>query len=229
MTRLMEFPPSILALWAAVAFLAAWTLYWLAGRRGPVLTPAWLAIGLLTIAGLVPVFAYVRSLAPYYVLVKVSGPSAAQLDKTVVWSSVEADSTKVPGGWQIRIPASSVPETRTILVWGAMDRSDLTHAQAVTLAEDHRPTVTIRISSDRSASISGWVRTREGRPMEGALVSLAGHSDSAVLTGYDGRFSIPAGAAAGDQIRLQVAANGKVSLFWANAGDTSATLTVDTN
>jgi hypothetical protein len=157
----------------------------------------------------------------------VLGPTGAPADKAKVWSSVQNESVKVPGGWTIEIPASSVPSDRVVMVWAAINPADLRHSKAVVLGNDHRPSVTIRISADRGGRISGWVRDLEGKPVNGALVSLLGQGEGAVVTELAGDFQLPVYTADGDQVQVQVAAFGRLKTLWVTAGDQSLVIPVE--
>lgn len=210
-----------------MAWLAAGGVFWLARREGKAPRPAWVAIITLACAGLVPLAGYAWSFTPYHILVKVVGPRGVALDGAKVWSSVQNESTKVDGGWRIDIPAESVPADRTVLVWATLDPADFTHSKSLSLANDHQPAITIRITGDRSAQVSGQVRDRDGRHINGAVVSLAGEPDTAAVTLLDGNFSVPVRAQPGDQVELQVAALGKLQIVWATAGDNALVIILD--
>ncbi len=69
------------------------------------------------------------------------------------------------------------------------------------------PAVTVRLTRDRSAGISGIVIDAGTRAtIEGVAVSIEGRK--AVLTGPDGTFSLPAFAAEGEQVRLRAEKDG---------------------
>jgi hypothetical protein len=226
MTALFAYPTAASLFLAAMALLAAGGVFWLARRRGPAPLPAWIAIAVLVCAGLLPAAGYLRSFTPYHVLVTVVGPPGGAADAKV-WSSVQNESTKVDGGWRIDIPAESVPSDKVVLVWATLDPADLTHSKAVTLGNDHEPRVTIRITGDRSALVGGWVRNRDGKPMNGAVVSLAGEPRSAIVTQMGGDFRLPVNAEEGDQVQIQVTFNGKINALWATAGDKAMVISVD--
>ncbi len=227
MTALFAYPTPTSLLWAAVALLAAGGVFWLATRRGPAPLPAWVAMAVLVCAGLLPAAGYLRSFTPYHVLVTVVGPPGRGADGAKVWSSVQNESMKVDGGWRIDIPAESVPSDKVVLVWAALDPADLTHSKALTLGNDHQPRVTIRITGDRSALVGGWIRNRDGVPLNGAVVSLVGDPRSAIVTQLGGDFRLPVHVQEGDQVQIAVATNGKIHVVWATAGDKTMVIAVD--
>ena len=227
MDQLLGYPTPASLLWAALALLAAGGVFWLARRQGPVLAPAWMAIALLVAAAMLPAVGFLRSYAPYYVQVSVLAAPGAALDRFKIWSSAEGRTKRNGDGWEIEIPSAVVPDDRTVMVWATLDPKDLTHSHAVILKNDHHPKVTIRMTGDRSAKIAGMVRDQDGKPVDGALISLADRPQGSVLTQLNGSFVLPVDAEQGDQVRIQVATPKRLLVQWVTAGDRSLVVTVD--
>lgn len=226
MNALFAYPTPMAIFWAVLALLAATVVFWLAtrgGERAP--APAWVAVAVLLSAATLPAIGYIRSLTPYHVQVTVPGVSSADRDKIKVWSSAEGGSTKTENGWRIDIPASQVPGNRTVMVWAAVNPGDLRHSKIVELRNDHWPAIVIPVRGGFS-QVAGFVQDTDGKPVNGALVALAGRGETAIMTQFGGSFVIPVPVDSGDQVQLEISAFGRLSNVWANVGDNHLVIAV---
>ena len=208
---------------ALVAFAVAVSIYWLTRRNGEVPPAAWAAIGIFGVFGLGVMVMKVLSFTPYHIHVNVVGADGKALDSAKVWS-ISGDPKKLTDGWEISVPASARPEDGKLLVWAAIDSRDLTHSRVVMLGDNHSPSVTIQIGAPKDAYVAGKILNYDGDTVAGVWLSIAGFPDQAVATQNDGRFSLPAHAAHGEDVLLMVTAGKNAESHWEKAGDQDLTI-----
>jgi hypothetical protein len=135
---------------------------------------------------------------------------------------------KVAGGWQFDIPANGRPADGKLTIWASQEAAYLKGTQDVQLAADRNPVVTVRLASDKTATVRGLIMDRRGRAVAGARVSVAGYESEAVVTQAGGNFVLPAHAAQGQKILLHADANGYAGVtLWHMAGDQPASIVLD--
>lgn len=230
MSRFFEVAAHISTPWALAAFAIAAIVLLLAKRRGKVSPIAWAAIIAIVLLGLVPILSQLRSLAIYRVRVTVVGLEGTPVDDARVWSSTGGEPKKVAGGWQFDIPAAASPADGKVIIWASLDAAYLKGSQEVRLADERNPAITIRLTSDKTATVRGLVVDRRGRAVAGARVSVAGYENEVVETLAGGNFMLPAHAARGQNVLLHAEANGYTGVTqWHLAGDQPATIVLERN
>jgi hypothetical protein len=228
MSKLFEVATRISTPWGLAAFAIAAIVFLLAKRRGKVSSNVWAAIVAIVLLGLVPIITQVGSLAIYRVRVTVVNPQGTPVEDARVWSSMGGEPKKLAGGWQFDIPAAARPADGTLTVWASVDAAYLKGSQEVRLADDRNPGITIRLDSDRTATVRGLVMDRHGRAIAGARVSVAGYQNDAVVTKAGGDFMLPAHAASTQNVLLHAEADGYAGVTqWHMAGDQPATIVLD--
>jgi len=201
--RLAGFKQQIVALFAAL--LAGLMAFFLTGDLG--IERSWLKASSGLGAFVVILFLWPKLVPPpspdlYRLRVTVLGPQGQSVDDAEVHSMGEKK--KVDGGWEVDIPAGSLPVDRKVTI-SAVRPSAFQHGQReVTLDKDFQPAVTVELKEDRSATVTGRVEDRKGRSIEGARVWVEGYAAEAVPTGPGGEFKLAAHAAPRQMVRLHV-------------------------
>jgi len=207
---------------AAIVFLVALV----AKRRGKLSPRIRDAIDAIVVLGLVAII--IAQPAIYRVRVTVIGPQGTPVEDAKVWSSMGGEPKKVAGGWQFDIPAATRPADGNLTIWASLDAAYLKGSQEVRLAGDRNPAVTIRLDSDKTATVRGLVMDRRGRGVAGARVSVAGYASEAVVTQAGGSFVLPAHAARSQNVLLHAEADGYAGVTqWHIAGEQPATIVLD--
>ena len=227
MSRLFEVATRISTPWALAAFAIVAIFFLVFKLRGKV--PPIPAIVAIVLLGLVPIIiAQLGSPAIYRVRVTVVGPQGTPVDDAKVWSSMGGESKKVAGGWQFDIPAAARPADGALTIWASLESAYLKGSQEVRLADDRNPGVTVRLDSDKTATVRGLVMDRRGRAIVGARVSVTGYQSEATVTQAGGDFMLPSHAATTQNVLLHAEANGYAGVTqWHMAGDQPATIVLD--
>jgi hypothetical protein len=206
---------------ALAGFALAGAIFWFARRSGEIPPAAWAAIGLFSVLGVAALAGYARTLMPYHILVTVLGADGKPLESAMVWSTAGGEPRKAPQGWELDVPASARPADGKLLVWASTDRKDATHSKVVMLSTDtHNAAVTIPTGEDKNATLAGQVLDNQGQAVGEVWLSMAGYADQSVVTNDDGRFSLAAHAAPGEDVLMLVTVGrNPVETRWERAGD----------
>lgn len=163
----------------------------------------------------------------YRVRATVLDPSGTPVDKVRVWSSMPGEPQQVAGGWEFNIPAESRPADGKLTIFAAKPAAFLSGQAELQLGGDWNPTVTVRLTKDGSASVTGMVQDAQGRALAGVRVSVIGKPNS-VITGADGGFVLDIGAADGEMVQLHAEKAGYGPVTQSHlAGDEPAVLVLD--
>ena len=231
MSQLFEVAAHVSTPWTLAAFAMAAIVFLvthLVKRRGKIRSISWAAITAIVLLALVTIIALLSSLAIYRVRVTVVGPQGTPVEDAKVWSSLGGEAKKVAGGWQLDIPAAARSADRKMTIWASLDVAYLKGSQEVQLADDLNPAVTIRLISDKTATVRGLVIDRQGRAVADARVSVAGYESEGAITQAGGNFVLPAHAADGQNVLLHAEANGYAGVTQNHmAGDRPATIVLD--
>jgi len=205
--RLAGFKQQLVAIFAAL--LAGFMAYFLTGDLG--IERSWLRAsgGLGAFALLLflwPKLAPASGPDVYRLRVTVLGPQGQPVENAEVRSSAGGEQKKFQGGWEVDVPASTLPADRKVTVYA--DKTFQHGSREVVLDKDFQPAVTVELREDRSAKVSGTVQDLEGHAVEGARVSVVGHDAEAVFTRSDGGFVLPAHVSATQTVRLHVEKEG---------------------
>jgi hypothetical protein len=141
-----------------------------------------------------------------------------------VTSSFGGEPKKVDAGWEMNIPAATVPKGEKLRITAAKESAFLKGQTELTLGGERNPTVNLNLTHDATATVRGVV-VDEGsnRYIAGARVSIVGYGAEAVITKEDGGFALPAHKAIDQQVLLHVEARGyKAVSQWHPAGDSEA-------
>jgi hypothetical protein len=187
------------------------------------------ALAAIVLLGLVPIIAQLGGVSIYRVRVTVLSSTGTPVEDAKVWSSIGGEAKRVAGGWQFDIPAALRPVDGKLTVWASIDSSFLKGSEETQLAADHNPTVTIQLTQDKTATVSGRVIERHGMMgIVGARVNVEGYESEGVISQAGGSFVLPAHAAVGQSVVLHAEAddyNGVTQ--WHPAGDEPATIILD--
>ena len=162
--------------------------------------------------------------AIYRVRVMVYDPQGVPVQDAKVTSSFGGEPKKVDAGWEMNIPAATVPKGEKLRITAAKESAFLKGQTELTLGGERNPTVNLNLTHDATATVRGVV-VDEGsnRYIAGARVSIVGYGAEAVITKEDGGFALPAHKAVGQQAQLHVEAKGyKAVSQWFPAGDNEA-------
>lgn len=138
----------------------------------------------------------------YRVRVTVIGSNDLPVENAKVWSSIGGDPKAVAGGCEFDIPQASKPTDGVVVFFASIDNSFTQGQTTLTLAEDHFPAVSIRLSSNQAAWVRGTIEDEKGYAIGGVDVSVVGYGNEHVLTSAQGSFVLPAHAGEGQTVRL---------------------------
>ena len=166
--------------------------------------------------------AYSWTLPPsvYRLRVTVVGPDGRPVSLASLSTSVGGEVLAAREGWEIVLPGSRWGQTVTVSA--SQPDAFLAGRREVMLGDEREPpAIEIRLAR-REVEVRGIVVGPDGLGVAGATVSVLGHEEEAVTTGKLGEFRLPAHVADGQAVHMRVLAGarpGKVTEFWARAGD----------
>jgi hypothetical protein len=156
----------------------------------------------------------------YRVRVTVIDAKNAPVSDAKVWSSVGGEPQRVEGGWLFVIASDTKPLEGKVIFYASREATFETGEGGATLADDHNPTVILRLGNPRSASVIGIVTDEQNSAIEGATVIVIGYDSEAVVTKMSGSFLLPAHAADGQQVQVHARKNRyKAATQWCPAGN----------
>ncbi|HEU0173539.1 MAG TPA: carboxypeptidase regulatory-like domain-containing protein [Blastocatellia bacterium] len=216
----------------ALAIVLAIVVAILKSRGKKVPTAVWFLIPLLVA---MPIGAVVyqqaitsKEQAIYRVRVTVYDPQGIPVQDAKVTSSFGGEPKKVDAGWEMNIPAATVPKGEKLRITATKETAFLKGQAELALGEERNPTVNLNLIHDATATVRGVV-VDEGsnRYIAGARVWVDGYGAEAVTTKKDGSFELPAHKADGQQTLLKVEAKGyKAGSKWWPAGDNEAEISL---
>ena len=106
----------------------------------------------------------------------------------------------------VTIPAGTLPADRKVTIFADLESAFLHGRTDLQLAADPNPSVTIAITSNRDATVTGLVQDERGRAIAGARVHVLG-GDSGETSSVGG-FTLKANAAVGQTVRLHAEKQG---------------------
>jgi hypothetical protein len=163
----------------------------------------------------------------YRVRVTVIDQQQTPVDGAKVWSSIGGEALTVAGGAQFVIPASTVPQNRTVTIFARHDSTSTTGKIELLLNNDYNPATTIQLKIV-AAKVRGQIVDARGNAISGASVSVIGYGHEAVITSADGSFELDAHAPINQQVQLHVEkVRFKSVNQWHPAGESPATVILE--
>lgn len=211
--ELLKGAAGVNGIWSLAAFAIAGLLTYLLRQKGKVPTIAWAVIAVVALLGLVPIVGALivqtaDSAAVYEVRVNVIDETGKPISAAEVTDSLgDAASSRV-GAWQFEIPRQRRPADGKVTVFASIPSAFRHGSSELVLADDLFPSVSVTVQPDPGSTVSGIVSDAAGRPLSDAAVIVEGHDDERVVTTIDGTFTLPAHAAAGQQIMLRAEKRG---------------------
>ncbi len=168
--------------------------------------------------------------ASYRVRVIVVDSHQTPVNDAKVTSSIGGEPQRVEGGWQFVVPKDTKPLDGKVIFYASKDAAFLKGQTALQLDDDHNPSVTVQLASDRTAKVLGIVEDDKQSAIAGATVSVIGYDSEAVETKSSGSFSLPAHAADGQQVQLHAEKSGyRAANQWCPAGDSPCSILLQRN
>ena len=168
--------------------------------------------------------------ASYRVRVIVTNPHQTPVGDAKVWSSIGGEPMRVEGGWLFVIGKDTKPLDGKVTFYASKDSAFLKGQTPLQLGDDHNPSVTVQLTSDRTANVIGIVQDEKQSAIAGAMVSVIGYDSEAVETKGSGGFSLPAHAADGQQVQLHAEKAGyQAANQWCPAGDDPCSIQLQRN
>ncbi|MBK6796402.1 MAG: carboxypeptidase regulatory-like domain-containing protein [Acidobacteria bacterium] len=198
------------------------------GRNIPL--AVWILIPLLVAmplgAAVFQQFVSGRDQAIYRVRISVYDPQGNPVQDARISSSFGGEPKKVEAGWQVDIPAATIPKGDKLRITAVRESSFLRGQVEIALGEERNPAVNLKLTSDATAVVRGQiVDEASNRAIAGARVTVVGYGSEAVVTKADGNFVLPAHKAVEQQVMLQTEAKGyKGDSQWHPAGDYPAVI-----
>jgi len=185
-----------------------------------------IALFVLTIVWWVSPFAPVKSTAAPIEYYKVQ-LTALDLEKkpvedAMIWSSV-GEPKKIPGGWELLVPAASLPPDKRVTVSIRTESPPLFRQIEVQVA-DRSVARTVELEKDTSSDVHGVVVGEDGQPISDAVVKLQGHPEETRQTDVKGKFEFPARWGRNEQVYLVIEKAGyaDIDAYPHLAGETQA-------
>lgn len=138
----------------------------------------------------------------YTIDVSVAGPDGLPVGDAEIHSSVGGEVLRSGDHYQLKIPAAARPADGKVVLQASIPAAFLEGEETLALGKDVSPFTTIHLVHKTDAKVFGQVVDSAGRPLAGVRVSLEGAPDPPVTSDQDGRFSLPAHAATGQQVTL---------------------------
>jgi len=144
----------------------------------------------------------------YRVLVSVFDPQGEAVEEATVWSVPGGEKKNLEKGWELDIPAASLPENKRLIIFAQNKRTSALGRRELILGKDLQPTVEINLPENLSAMVHGRVLDEGGKALSGVKVSVAGFDHESVTTDAGGTFTVPAHSAPGQMVRLRAEKQG---------------------
>lgn len=151
------------------------------------------------------------SIAIYRVRVTVLDLEQTLVEEAEIHSLPSGEVKKVSGGWEIDIPAANKSADGALKIYASKSSAFLKGETSLRLDKDPNPSIEIRLRSEPSARVSGWVKDSSGQGIAGALAYVCEHREEAVRTGPDGKFDLMAHKAKGQIVTMCAEKEGYIS------------------
>jgi hypothetical protein len=187
------------------ALLCGFLAYFLTGSIG--LSFSWLkATGSIAFVVLV-LLVWKQLIPPPLALVRLHvtlrDPAGNLVTDADLHSSLGNDWKRDDGGWELDLPANSLPADPTLTLDASVPATFLRGHETVRLREAELDrTVTINLGHDESATVAGQVQDTTGHALPGVRVNVTGHEAERVATSPAGGFVLAAHASPGQALRL---------------------------
>jgi len=144
----------------------------------------------------------------FQVRVTIVDPDGRLVPDAELRSSI-GECKRIDGVWEVEVPGSSLGADHSVTLFGAKPAAYLSGHQALVLSEkEPRPSVSVRLQRDMSATIGGQVQDATGTALAGVRVDVVGHEGEAMTTAAAGGFHLLAHAAVGQAVRLHAERTG---------------------
>jgi hypothetical protein len=171
-------------------------------------------VAVIVLLGVLPMLAdtYLKALDItgddiYRVRVIALGPEGTPMAGVTLKTTVSNETTVTSQDTAVvAIPRGAVPADGRITIFGDLESAFLHGRAEVQLGDELNPAVTIPLASVRTATVTGLVQDDAGRAVAGATVTAVGGESS--VTSAAGTFTVKAGAAAGQVVRLHAEKSG---------------------
>lgn len=197
-----------LAAFAIAALLSVLNVTASRKRRAPANSVVWGIAVVICILGLAPILAqaYLKRLeinrGVYLVrVIVVNSQNVPVLGATIKTAVSSETTTNNQGIAQISIPKATMPRDGKITIYADFDPCAHGHTD-IQLADELNPQVSVSISANSDALVSGLVEEATGGAISSATISVVGGGTT--VTSSDGRFTIKANTCVGQQVRLHV-------------------------
>jgi hypothetical protein len=144
------------------------------------------------------------SVTIYRVRITVLDPDNDLVEEAEISSLPGGEVKKVARGWEIDIPAANKPANGNLTIYAAKPGAFSKGQASLRLDADPNPTVEIHLKRDTSARIKGNVIDSSSQAVVAATVNVAGHTGEQVQTNAGGEFDLPAHAASGQLVQLEI-------------------------
>ncbi len=141
--------------------------------------------------------------AIYKVKVIVVDPENRPTDEAKVWSPLGVKPSKIEGGWQFDIPATSKQKNETLIFYAS--KSDFLRGKKdLKLSNYFNPEVIIRLSEEGVLPI--YVVNTKGQPLEGVKLCTTAYGSIGEMTNSDGkaRILLEEGVKPNDEVELTI-------------------------
>jgi hypothetical protein len=187
------------------------------GRRPPAILTnglVWPLVAAICFLGALPIVAntYIESLrvrgADFYrIRVVVLGADGNPVSGAVLRTTASNETTSTSQGTAVvTVARGAVPQDGNVTIFADLDAAFLHGRADVRLQSDLNPAVTIHAASPRDATVTGMVQDDTGRAVAGASVMVVGGESGTTLP--TGSFTLKAGAAAGQIVRVHAEKDG---------------------
>ena len=165
-------------------------------------------VGVIVLLGVLPMLAdtYLKALDIkgddiYRVRVIALGPEGTPVPGVTLKTTVSNETTVTSQDTAVvAIPRAAVPADGRITIFGDLDSAFLHGRADIQLGDELNPSITIPLASARTATVNGLVQDEAGRAVAGATVTAVG--GESIVTSAAGTFTVKAGAATGQVVRL---------------------------
>lgn len=181
------------------------------GKKAPAAVSTRVAmpiVAVIVLLGVLPILAdtYLKALDIkgddiYRVRVIALGPEGTPIAGVVLKTTVSNETTVTSEDTAVvSIPRGVVPADGKVTIFGDLEAAFLHGRVDVQLGDELNPSVTLPLASARTATVTGLVQDDAGRTVGGVTVTVVGGESG--MTSAAGTFTLRAGAAAGQVVRL---------------------------
>jgi hypothetical protein len=126
------------------------------------------------------------------------------VEDALIWSSPKGELNKVSGGWELIVPAATLPPEKKVTISIRTETPPLFRQIDLQLADKPDLVTNVQLERDRSSDVHGLVVDEGARPIPDAIVKVQGYTGEPAKTDANGAFKFPANWGRNEQVYLVI-------------------------